>query len=181
MNKRKILLAILIIILGVISRIFLNRIINLPNFEAITSLSLLTGSFLGGLYTAIIPLLIIFFSDLYFGNVSVYLFTWSAFIFIGFFGLLFQRNSKYYFFKITGGGIISVLFFYLWTNFGWWLTFNMYPMNFQGLIQCYLVGLPFLKNQLFSVIIFTPLFSLIFSLVFDRVFSEKKNFVKFKL
>ncbi|MDI6603164.1 MAG: hypothetical protein QME57_03570 [Patescibacteria group bacterium] len=42
-------------------------------------------------------------------------------------------------------------------------------MNFEGLITCYMAGLPFLKNQLASVLIFTPLFGLIFSLVFNKL------------
>lgn len=176
MNKRKTLFSIVIIFIGVTFRIFLNEVIRIPNFEAVTSISLVSGSFLGGFFAPIIPLFIIFFSDIYFGNTSVYLFTWSAFILIGIFGLLFKKNSKYYFLKITGGGIASVLFFYLWTNFGWWLTFGMYPMNLQGLIASYIAGLPFLKNQLMSVLVFTPVFATLFSLVYDKfLIKEKKH------
>jgi hypothetical protein len=168
MNQKKIIFSIFIIIFGATFRIFLNEVVRIPNFEAVTSLSLVSGSFLGGIFAPIIPLLIIFLSDIYFGNTSVYLFTWSAFILIGIFGILFRRKSKYYLLEVTSGGILAVLFFYLWTNFGWWLTFGMYPMNFSGLVQCYLAGLPFLKTQLTSVLIFTPLFAIFFSLVFDK-------------
>lgn len=169
-NKKKNILAISIIFLGVILRFFLNEVIGIPNFEAVTSLSLISGSFLGGIFAPIVPLFIIFLSDIYFGNNAVYLFTWSAFILIGIFGTLFKRNSKYYFLKITAGGILSVLFFYLWTNFGWWLISGMYPMNFLGLTQSYIAALPFLKNQLTSVVFFTPVFGLIFSFIFNKVF-----------
>jgi len=169
MRVKKIVFAIFIIIFGVIFRIFLNEKIAIPNFEAVTALTLLSGSFLGGIYSALIPLAIMFFSDLYFGNTSVYLFSWSAFILIGIFGTIFKRNSKNYLLKITGGGISSVLFFYLWTNFGWWLTFGMYPMTFKGLIQCYIAGLLFLKNQLISVLIFVPSFGFLFSFISDKL------------
>jgi len=177
-TKKKILFAIFVILFGVVFRLFLNKAVGIPNFEAVTAISLLSGSFLGGFFAPFVSLLIIFLSDLYFGNVSVYFFTWSAFILIGIFGIFFKRNSKYYFLKISGGGILSVLFFYLWTNFGWWLTFKMYPMNFQGLISSYIAGLPFLKNQLASVLIFTPLFSLIFSFVFDKLLVRKTKKVE---
>lgn len=173
MQKKKILFAIFVIIFGVVFRFFLNKAVGIPNFEAVTAISLVSGSFLGGIFAPIIPLSMIFLSDIYFGNTSVYLFTWSAFILIGIFGIFFKRNSKYYFLKISGGGILSVLFFYLWTNFGWWLTFGAYPMNFQGLISSYIAGLPFLENQLASVLIFTPLFSLIFSFAFDKLFEKE--------
>ena len=174
MNTKKILFVISIIIFGVVFRIFLNEKVGIPNFEAVTALSLVSGSFLGGIFAPMIPLAIIFLSDIYFGNTLVYLFVWSAFILIGIFGIFFKRNSRYYFLKISGGGILSVLFFYLWTNFGWWLTSGMYPMNFQGLIVSYIAGLPFLRNQLFSVLIFVPTFSLIFSFIFDKLFIKEK-------
>ena len=173
MDKKKILLAIFVIFFGVSFRIFLNKVIRIPNFEAVTALSLISGSFFGGTYAFFIPLSMIFLSDIYFGNSLVYLFTWSAFILIGIFGTFLKRDSKYYLFEISGGGILSVLFFYLWTNFGWWITSRMYSMNFQGLIACYIAGLPFLKNQLASILIFTPVFSIIFSLVFDKIFIKK--------
>ena len=169
MDKKKLLFAISIIIFGVTFRIFLVEVVGFPNFEAVTALSLVSGSFLGGIFAPIISLSVIFLSDIYFGNTSVYLFTWSAFILIGIFGTLLKRNSKYYFFKITGLGILSVIFFYFWTNFGWWLTSGMYQMTYPGLIKCYIVALPFLKNQLFSVLIFAPIFSSIFLLVFYNV------------
>ena len=173
MNKYKILFAISVILLGVFSRVFLNKFIAIPNFEMITALSLISGSLLGGIFAPLIPLLIIFLSDIYFGNTIIYLFTWSAFALIGIFGILFKRNSKHYYLKITGGGIVSVLFFYFWTNFGWWLVSGMYPMNFQGLITCYLAAIPFLKNQLVSVLTFTPILVLIFTPIFEKLLVNK--------
>jgi len=172
MNK-KIILTILIVLLGTFLRIFLNEKVAIPNFEAVTSLSLLSGSFLGGIFGAISSLLMVFFSDLYFGNTQIYLFTWSAFILIGVSGSLIKNNSKHYILKITGLGVSSVLFFYLWTNFGWWLISGMYEMSLLGLIRCYVAGIPFLKNQLVSVLIFTPTFGLIFSLFSGKVFSKQ--------
>jgi len=182
MNKKKILIAIFIIIFGVAFRIFLNEQVGIPNFEAVTALSLVSGSFLGGVFAPIIPLSMIFLSDVYFGNTSVYLFTWSAFILIGIFGTLVKRSSKHQFFKITGLGILSVLFFYFWTNFGWWLTSGMYQMTLPGLIKCYIAALPFLRNQLFSVLIFAPVFVTFFSLVFNKLLAkDNKKYEDFAL
>ena len=173
MNKNKFLFAVLIVLFGTFSKVFLNKLFAIPNFEMITALSLISGSFLGGVYAPAIPLFIIFLSDIYFGNSIIYIFTWSAFALIGIFGIIFKRNSKYYYLKITGGGILSVLFFYFWTNFGWWLVSGMYPLNSPGLLACYAAAIPFLKNQLISVLIFTPVFSLIFSLIFEKIFVKR--------
>lgn len=169
MNK-KIIIATIIVLFGVFLRIFLNEKLAIPNFEAVTSLSLLAGSFLGGIFGAVTSLLIVFFSDIYFGNTQIYLFTWSAFLLIGIFGSLIKNNSKKYIFKITGLGLVSVLFFYLWTNFGWWLVSGMYEMSFFGLIRCYVAGLAFLRNQIVSVLIFVPAFGQVFSLLSSKLF-----------
>ena len=174
-NFRKIILAISVVLFGIIFRIFLNEIIAIPNFEAVTALSLLSGSFFGGVYTFIVPLSMIFLSDIYFGNTSIYLFTWSAFILIGIFGILIKKNSRYYLFKITGMGISAVIFFYLFTNFGWWLTTGMYPLTFFGLLQCYIAAIPFLKNQLISVVLFVPVFVPLFSLAFKKLKIEAEQ------
>lgn len=61
--------------------------------------------------------------------------------------------------KMTGFGIFSSIFFFLYTNFGWWLMTNMYPHTLDGLIQCYIMGLPFFKNNLIGNLIFVPMFS----------------------
>jgi len=170
----KIFLAALIIFFGVVFRIFLNEQFHIPNFEAVTAISLLSGVFFRGFYSVLIPLNIMFFSDFYFGNSVIYLFTWSAFALIGVFGNILKRKARQLHLKSTGLGILSVLFFYAWTNFGWWLTSGMYSMDLGGLIECYLRAIPFLKNQLLSVLLFVPSFSLIFS----RMFSFFKKYEK---
>lgn len=165
---KKIILASLFIVLGIILRIFLNKKVLLPNFEVITTISLLSGSFLGGLFGALVPISMVFVSDLYFGNTPIFIFTWTAFMIIGIFGSLIKRYSKDYFLKIIGGGVASVIFFYLYTNFGWWLISKMYPMTIFGLLKCYIAGLPFLRNQIISLLIFIPLFLPFFSFLCDK-------------
>ena len=167
MNKTKFLAAFLLIAFGIIGRLLLVKFIKMPNLEIITSFSLIAGTMLGGIFTFVIPLVIIAVTDTYFGNTSILLFTWSAFCIIGIFGwLLRKRKSLSYRFiaKMTGLGIVSSLFFYLYTNFGWWLLSNMYAHTWQGLIQCYLMGLPFFKTNLlgnlFLCLPFLPLPSL---------------------
>ena len=88
-------IAIFIIFFGVTLRIFLNEKIGIPNFEAVTALSLLSGSFLGGIYVVVVPLLTMVFSDLYFGNTSILFFTWSAFMIIGIFGWLLRKRKSF--------------------------------------------------------------------------------------
>lgn len=64
---------------------------------------------------------------------------------------------------------LGVLGFWVWTNFGTWLcTQDMYPKTVEGLIACFVAGLPFLKNSLIA--------SLIYSLVLGHLYKKIKNY-----
>lgn len=161
MLKEKILISIFIILLGATARIFMVEFVQVPNFEAITALSLIAGAFLGGIFVLIVPLSIISISDIYLGNSSILIFTWSAFIIIGFLGWLLRKRKSlkcHFVAQMTVMGVVSSLFFFLYTNFGWWLLTNMYPLTFAGLIHCYAAALPFLKTNLLGNFFFVPVF-----------------------
>lgn len=189
-NKFKI--AILLIIIGVLGRFFLIDYVGIPNFEIITALTLVSAVFLGGVWIFVVPLSIIAITDVFIGNSPVLIFTWSAFAIIGFFGWLsrsiilgkkdaichpeFISGSRKNRFRnkfgmtiigMAGLGIGSSVFFFLYTNFGWWLISGMYPHTLDGLIQSYIMGLPFFKNNLIGNLIFVPLFSGIAILIND--------------
>jgi hypothetical protein len=60
-------------------------------------------------------------------------------------------------------GPVSVLFgavagsvqFFLITNFAAWLGDALYPPTFAGLVQCYVAGLPFVRNTLLGDLFYT--------------------------
>ncbi|MBZ9572608.1 hypothetical protein KJA17_00215 [Patescibacteria group bacterium] len=162
MRKTKILAALLLIFFGVIGRLLIVEFIKIPNLEIITSFSLIAGAMLGGIFTFLVPLSIIALTDIYFGNTFILIFTWSAFGIIGIFGRLLKKRKSFNFrfiFEMTGMGAISSLFFYLYTNFGWWVLAGIYPLTWQGLIHCYIMGLPFLRTNLLGNLFLVPLFT----------------------
>ncbi len=164
-------LAVFLIVLGAGGRILLKDI---PNIETITVCTLLAGSLLGGLYTFIVPLTMIALSDMYIGNDPILLFTWSAWAVIGFLGWLIRKKRGYnykFILSLTGMGMGASVFFYLYTNFGVWLLWNMYPHTISGLTQCYIMALPFLKNSIVSNLIFIPTLSagLLFFLKYKKL------------
>ncbi len=47
------------------------------------------------------------------------------------------------------------LIFFVTTNFAVWAFNGMYPMNFQGLVQCYVAALPFLDKTVLGDLFWT--------------------------
>ncbi len=53
--------------------------------------------------------------------------------------------------------MLRIFVFFLISNFGVWLLSGMYEKNISGLINCYIVAIPFLKNTIISTIFFSYL------------------------
>lgn len=151
--------ALLLIILGIAFRTVWHPG---ENIEFVTSASLLAGGYLGLGASIAVPLAIMFISDLIIGNTNIFIFTWSAYLFIGclgYFGRLSNLKRGAKILRAAGLGVTASLWFYLWTNFGVWFldSWGMYPKTLTGLLQSYFYGLPFLKLNLLGNLFFVPL------------------------
>lgn len=168
-NRKKLFFAVLLIGFATIGRYLL---LDFPNVETMTAATLIAGALLGGGYTLVVPLLAVAIFDLFYGNSSILLFTWSAWAIIGFLGLVLNGRTKSawkFTAGLTGMGMASSLFFYFWTNFGVWLIGNWYPKTADGILNCYIAGLPFLKWQLIGNLIVVPVSTLIFHYLWVKV------------
>jgi len=131
-----------------------------PNVELITVVTVLAALYLGRYYSLALPLIVLVISDRFLGNSSIFLFVWSAYALFGLLMPLLRRFGAFPFRGPLFSGASSVLFslfFFLWTNFGVWLEGLWYPLTWQGLLECYVMGLPFLRNHLLSNLIIVPL------------------------
>ena len=132
-----------------------------PNIELVTLAALAATFYLGKKWGIGVALVSLAISDVVLGNTPIALFTWSAYT-IGALGFsILGRFAKTAKNRVVMASVLGVgfsLWFYIWTNFGVWLTdtWGMYPHTFAGLITCYVRGLPFLKNQLLSNLIIVP-------------------------
>ena len=162
---KKLIAAVFFVAFGVIGRIWL---LDMPNVETLTVVSLLAGAWLGGVYFFIVPLATVAISDMYIGmgQDAIIIFVWSAWAVIGGLGWLLRKSKRNFTFglKLTGMGLVASTFFFIWTNFGTWLTWNMYPHTWSGLVQCYVMAIPFFKANLLGNLIIVPVVS--FSLIF---------------
>ena len=176
-SQMNIILAIIFIIIGVLTRTIFHFG---PNTEFVTALTLASAYyFVNKKFALIVPLAIMFFSDLIIGNTTIYLFTWSGFLITFLIGELasnkrFKKlvNSSFLkkFLFIESIAILSTIIFFLWTNFGVVVLGNMYSHDINGLILSYINGLPFLRPQIIGNIVFTP-----------AVFITVESFIKKKI
>lgn len=137
-----------------------------PNVELVMTVSVLASICLGRRWGMAVALLSLMISDLVIGNTMIMIFTWSAFAAIALGGSWLKNKS---FMFGAGYGLVGALFFYGYTNLGVWLIGGMYPRTLAGLIECYMMGLPFLKLHaassvllLSGLLIFIKLFNLRF-------------------
>lgn len=124
-----------------------------PNMTSITGLSLLAGSTIKNKFFFIIPVFVLFLSDIFLGFHKTIPFVYGSYIAISFIGKFikpFDNVKRLILFSISS----SILFFLI-TNFGVWITSPMYTKNIQGLLNSYIMGIPFFRNTVFGDIIFT--------------------------
>lgn len=50
--------------------------------------------------------------------------------------------------KIFGYAFLGSLLFFIISNFGVWYEGQLYPMTFSGLVECYVMGIPFFGKQM---------------------------------
>ena len=126
-----------------------------PNFTSVLALAFYVPAILGLRY---IPALAISFiiTDFIIGYHSLTHWTWGSIILIGLISTFFKRNFSLRIIGTTCGAIL----FYLITNFGVW-SLGSYGYNFNGLLTCNTLALPFFAHTLLSTFIFSALLILL--------------------
>jgi hypothetical protein len=130
-----------------------------PNLEVITASSLIAAVLWGWRGAVGVPLAAMAASDLIIGNSPILLFTWSAFALIGLAGLALRRlqaRPSRLMLGALGAGVLGSVFFFVYTNFGVWLMGNLYPHTWAGLMQSYLMGIPFYRTMLIGNLVIVP-------------------------
>lgn len=157
------MLALIFIVIGIFSRL----IPHIPNFAPITATALFGGMYLNKKFALIVPIFIMIISDFLLSpkNMlhSTTLFVWGSFLISSLIGLWLRSHKKPLYIIV---GIFSAsLQFFLITNFGVWATTNMYPHTLEGLIECYVMGIPFYRNTLMGDLFYTGLFITLYTQV----------------
>lgn len=137
------------------------------NWTAIGAVALLGGARFEKTWEALlVPLAALFLSDLALGLLAGKTFgfhetlpvVYGAFALTALAARFFQHSIRGW--KIALAAFLASLGFFLTTNFAVWAGGGWYTPNLQGLIACYVAGLPFWASQLlgdlfYSAVLFT--------------------------
>ena len=158
-NKFENFLGILLVVIGVLMRLLPHPM----NFTPVTAIALFAGVVLTPGIALFLPLIIMITTDLILGPHSLYPLTWGCFFLISLLGVWLRSDIKTS--RIFFGTLAGSVLFYIVTNLGVFLFDNMYEKSWQGLIQCYVMALPFFRNTLLGDLFFAGLFFGIFAAV----------------
>lgn len=150
----------------------LTRIIPHPwNFTAISAMALFSGNKNKNLLTAILlPWISLFLTDLYLGFHSTMIYVYVSVAMITY---LAQKNQMRKNQDYLVNSVISSLIFFLVTNFGVWYSTGFYTLDLKGLTECFILAIPFFKNQIFGDLFYTGL--LFFAFHFVSIKIEHKS------
>ena len=155
---------LVLIAIGIFSRL----IPHLPNFTAVGALSLFSGFYLKKKTSFIVPLAVMIISDVFLGlyNIWLMLFVYSSILLSIIFGIWLKKRKTWY--NIAAFSVFSAVSFFLITNFAVWFLTPWYAKTFSGLVLCYFMGLPFLRNHILGNVIYTGVFFAVYEIVLAK-------------
>ena len=150
-EAKRYLPAFILITLGIAARFLPHP----ANFAPIGAIAIFSGLYLPKKWAVVLPLVAMFFSDLFLGFYAwqIMLAVYGSFIIMGLIGLAVRKNKKIG--TVLGGTILGSVVFYLVTNGAVWAFGSLYAHNLAGLIQSYIMAIPFFRNSLLGDLFYT--------------------------
>lgn len=126
---------------------------HVPNMAPIGAMALFGGTYLNKRYALIVPLLAMFFSDIFLGFHASMPMVYGSFLITGFLGLWLKQHKTVG--TIFSVSLLSSTIFFLLTNFNFWYVNALYPHTMQGMIDAYVAAIPFFRNTILGDLFYT--------------------------
>jgi len=152
-NNKIIIWAILI------SLALISRLMPHPwNFTPIGAIALFSGFYFGKRYAFALPILAMLSSDIFLGFYSwkLMILVYGSLLLYVALGFWLKKHKKWY--TVLGSSLLCSVLFFLITNFAVWAFTPWYPKIFSGLIQCYIMAIPFFRNTLLGDLFYVTTF-----------------------
>ena len=130
-----------------------------PNFTPIIAVAIVSGYFFKNINLSLLTLLIaMLISDLFIGFYENVIFVYASLLLITF--VFHKISNKINFKNLFIYGFAGSLIFFVVSNFGVWALGGLgvndlaYEKSLAGLIECYILAIPFFGNTFLSTVIF---------------------------
>ena len=131
-----------------------------PNFTPIIAVAILSGYFFKNIYLSFATLLIaMLLADAFIGFYNHMLFVYLSLFLIAF--VFYKISEKINFKNLFVYGFVGSLIFFIISNFGVWALGSpgvydvAYEKSLSGLVECYILALPFFGNTFLSTLVFS--------------------------
>ena len=150
-----------------------SRLIPHPwNFTPVLAVGIFSGFYFKQFYLGLFIVIVsMFLGDLYLGFHGTMFFTYISLTVAAMLGFYIKHFK---FTEILVTGLTSSICFFLITNFGAWLTLEMYEKSLAGLISSYTLAIPFFHNTLISTILYLLLIKILFNNILNKEKIVKK-------
>ena len=125
-----------------------------PNFTPIIAVSIMSGLLFRNFYLSLIVLLIsMLLSDIIIGFHTNMIFVYLSLFLVCY--ISYAKVIKFNYKNLFIYSFLGSMVFFLISNFGVWLSGNLYTPDLNGLINCYILAIPFFTNTLISTVFFS--------------------------
>lgn len=139
------------------------------NFTPVGAIALFAGTYITNKRLAFaLPLAALLVSDLLLELVSGagfyrdMIFVYGSFALVVMIGFMLRGRVQRQ--TILVGSLVSSIVFFLITNFGSWLMYEMYPKSLEGLMSSYIAGIPFFRGTIMGDLFYNAILFGVFSI-----------------
>ncbi len=151
-NIREQIIGILLVVFGVSLRLLPHA----DNFTPVTAIAYFGGVVLSPAIALTVPLIVMIASDILIGPHDLFLVTWGSFFIVSLIGVGIRKNAKWT--RVLFGAVGGSVFYFLSTNLAVFFFQNMYPKTWAGLVECFVMAMPFFRNSLLGDLAYTAAF-----------------------
>ena len=164
------------LVLGLILLALVGRLVPHPaNFTPMLAVALFAGALLPARLAYVVPLVAIALSDLIMGSTidAMTVLIYGSLAVGAGLGQLLGKGRTWP--RTIGTALGASVVFFIVTNFGVWALENMYPHTLQGLVECYVMAVPFFRNEVAGTLFWTAMLFGLYDLAQTRLHARDSH------
>ena len=154
-------LAVLLIAIGVVARLVPHP----ENFAPVGAIALFGGAAFSRRWAALlVPLAAMLIGDAFVGFHELMPSVYASYALIAVLGMLLRERRRSVI-AVGASSLVASTIFYLVTNLAMWRISYVFPQTWDGLVACYVAGIPYFLRTLLSDLFFSAIFFGTYALV----------------